>query len=159
MAKSTVDISKADEALAKIVRDVGIDGKRIVAKEMQEMAVFNFPQAVFRFYPEVLRVRTGRLRQSFTGFAEQAGDGVWRVGMRSRNVEYARIQHDGGQINRGNPILPRNKKALFWEGAEHPVRRVNNPGFIPATKFFEKPMSKEVVPMIKRIKDKIGFRR
>ena len=28
-------------------------------------------------------------------------------------------------------ILPNEKKALFWEGAMHPVRRVNHPGNKP----------------------------
>ncbi len=27
-----------------------------------------------------------------------------------------------------HPILPVNKKALYWPGAEHPVRRVEHPG-------------------------------
>lgn len=28
-------------------------------------------------------------------------------------------------------ILPRDKKALYWPGADHPVRRVNHPGTKP----------------------------
>jgi hypothetical protein len=28
-------------------------------------------------------------------------------------------------------ILPRNKKALHWPGADHPVARVNHPGTAP----------------------------
>src|SRR5438045_9414987 len=28
-------------------------------------------------------------------------------------------------------ILPKDKKALYWPGAEHPVRRVNHPGTKP----------------------------
>jgi hypothetical protein len=28
-------------------------------------------------------------------------------------------------------ILPRNKKALHWPGADHPVARVNHPGTPP----------------------------
>ncbi len=158
MAKSVVDIENVGDALNKIVRDLGIDGKRIIAQEIQRMGTFAFPQAVARFYPTVLRVRSGRLRQSFEGFSEQASPTQWRIGMRSRNVVYATIQHDGGKTP-PHEILPRHKKALFWEGAAHPVRRVNHPGStIPATKFFEKPMLQEVDPMIKRIKDKIGFR-
>lgn len=157
MAK-TVDISNAGDALNEIIKNVGIDGKRVIAEELQRMGTFVFPQAVFRFYPTVLRVRSGRLRQSFEGFSERASDTEWSIGMRSRNVAYARIQHDGGKTP-PHVILPRNKKALFWEGAAHPVRRVNHPGStIPATKFFEKPMNEEVQPMIDRILKRIGFR-
>lgn len=34
-------------------------------------------------------------------------------------------------LERGNPphvIFPKNKQALYWEGAAHPVRKVNHPG-------------------------------
>jgi len=40
-------------------------------------------------------------------------------------------QHHAIGLERGNPphvILPKNKKALYWEGAAHPVRKVNHPG-------------------------------
>lgn len=159
MGKSVVDIEHAGAALRKIVADVGIDGKRVVFKEMQNMARYKFPQAVMRFYPTVLRVRSGRLRQSFEGFMEEAGETSMRIGMRSRNVEYATIQHDGGKTP-PHVIEPRHKKALYWEGARHPVRRVNHPGStIKATKFFSRPMQDEIDPMLKRIKDKIKFRK
>jgi len=162
MGKAIVDIAKIDQEMIKLISELSTDAKRVMAKELQNMAIFEFPQAVASFYPSGqthLKVRTGRLRMSFEGFSEDRGGGWWRVGMRSRNVEYARIQHDGGKTA-PHTILPRNKKALSWEGAKHPVRRVNHPGStIRPAKFFEKPMKKEVDPMIKRIRDDIGFRR
>ncbi|GAA0705356.1 hypothetical protein GCM10010193_70530 [Kitasatospora atroaurantiaca] len=39
-----------------------------------------------------------------------------------RPVEYGSAAHD---------IRPRHKKALFWEGAAHPVGRVRHPGTAP----------------------------
>lgn len=40
------------------------------------------------------------------------------------NTPYARRVHDGsGQVI----IRPRNKKALYWNGARHPVKRVVQP--------------------------------
>lgn len=90
---------------------------------------------------------------------EKVDETSFRIGMRSRNVAYATIQHDGGKTA-PHVILPRHKKALFWQGAEHPVRRVNHPGStIPATKFFSEPMTREAGTMLKRIKDKVGFRK
>lgn len=40
-------------------------------------------------------------------------------------VKYARWVEEG---TGPHVILPRNKKALFWPGADHPVRMVNHPG-------------------------------
>lgn len=40
----------------------------------------------------------------------------------------------GGILRAGAPrhdIFPRTKKALYWPGAEHPVRMVDHPGFRP----------------------------
>ncbi len=158
MTRSVIDIENVGKSLTDIVRNLSIDGKRVVAEEMMYMARYGFPQAVLRFYPTVLKVRTGRLRQSFEGFSERADDKNWRIGMRSRNVEYATIQHDGGKTP-PCVIKPRNKKALYWSGAKHPVKSVNHPGStIKATKFFSKPMTDEIDPMIKRILSKVEFR-
>lgn len=38
---------------------------------------------------------------------------------------YSKAVHDG---TRAHTIYPSAKRALFWPGAEHPVRRVNHPG-------------------------------
>ncbi len=43
----------------------------------------------------------------------------------SFSVKYARWVEEG---TLPHVILPRNKKALFWPGADHPVRMVNHPG-------------------------------
>ncbi len=45
-------------------------------------------------------------------------------------------------------IRPKNKKALFWPGADHPVKKVNHPG-LKARPFFE-PAIKESLPFIQR---------
>jgi len=41
------------------------------------------------------------------------------------NVKYAIFVHEG---TRPHIITPRNKKALYWKGAMHPVKRVMHPG-------------------------------
>ncbi|MEW5726059.1 MAG: phage virion morphogenesis protein, partial [Thermodesulfobacteriota bacterium] len=51
------------------------------------------------------------------------------------NVLYAAILQFGGRTN-PKVIEPKRKKALFWPGAAHPVKRVNHPGsVIPARPF------------------------
>lgn len=67
--------------------------------------------------------RTGRLRDSLR--AEVQGK-VLRVG--SLDCNYATDVELG---TAAHVILPRNKKALFWPGADHPVARVNHPGTPP----------------------------
>lgn len=66
--------------------------------------------------------RTGYLLHSFL---ERRGR-LW--GSWGPNVYYAVYVHEG---TRPHVILPKFKEALFWEGAEHPVKRVNHPGTKP----------------------------
>lgn len=69
------------------------------------------------------QVRTGRLRASITHELLHDGQGlVARIGT---NVEYARHVEEGTEPHR---IEARNKKALHWKGAAHPVFAVNHPG-------------------------------
>ena len=67
--------------------------------------------------------RTAHARQSINGGAEMVGSNI--VMHISHGVRYGRY------LEQGTPphtILPRHKKALYWAGAEHPVKRVNHPG-------------------------------
>lgn len=65
-------------------------------------------------------VQTGRLRNSIVVAKE---NGVWVVGT---NLEYAKYVELGVDEH---VIRPKNKKALYWQGAPHPVKKVNHPGF------------------------------
>lgn len=72
-------------------------------------------------------VRTGTLRAS--GFVERPKITGKRIrvemGFGGPAAKYARYVHDG---TRPHIIRPRTKKALYWEGAPHPVRFVRHPG-------------------------------
>lgn len=69
---------------------------------------------------------SGRLRRSYI---YRASTGQLLVGS---NVIYAAIHQFGGKT-KPHTIRPRNKKALFWAGASHPMKAVNHPGsVIPA---------------------------
>lgn len=67
--------------------------------------------------------KTGRLAESIIS---EVHDKVLRVG--SRDVNYATDVEMG---TAPHVILPRNKKALHWPDARHPVARVNHPGTQP----------------------------
>lgn len=67
-------------------------------------------------------VDTGRLRSSIVSRAENSGRTVGYVV--GTNVVYARV------VEFGRPemdIFPKNKKALYWPGARHPVAKVHSP--------------------------------
>lgn len=68
---------------------------------------------------ENIPFKTGDLRKSIT--VCPAGPGRATVGS---NLPYARAVHDGRpRIT----IRPKNKKALRWKGAAHPVKQVTQP--------------------------------
>ena len=51
--------------------------------------------------------------------------GNMEVTVHTSNVKYARLVEEG---TRPHIIRPKNKKALYWEGARRPVRSVRHPG-------------------------------
>lgn len=71
-------------------------------------------------------VDTGRLRSSIVHRAEDRGR-FYTVTV-GTNVNYADDVEYGTAPHR---IYPRNKKALYWPGAAHPVAYVDHPGTRP----------------------------
>ena len=65
-------------------------------------------------------VVTGHLRRSI---ATKMGD--LEAIIHTSNVKYAVIVEKG---SKPHIIRPKNKKALYWEGAKRPVKLVNHPG-------------------------------
>jgi len=71
----------------------------------------------------IMPIKTGELRESTDAFEDRGSIVVGPVAPHA--VPVAR----GVKAGKINPILPRNKKALFWPGASHPVKAVyNHPG-------------------------------
>ena len=83
-------------------------------------------------------VKTGHLRRGVT-----TDIGNMEVTVHTSNIKYARGVEEG---TRPHTIRAKNKKALYWKGAKHPIKSVRHPGsrakpfLIPA---FEK--EKEVI--------------
>lgn len=80
--------------------------------------------------------RTAHARQSINGGAEILGDMV-RIHI-AHGVKYGRYLEKGTPAHE---ILPHGKKALYWNGAPHPVKAVHHPGtksmpaVLPAAEF------------------------
>lgn len=72
-------------------------------------------------------VDTGRLRSSIVHRVEERGARFYDVTV-GTNVSYAEDVEKGTRPHR---IYPRNKRALYWPGAAHPVAYVDHPGTRP----------------------------
>ncbi len=151
----TVKIENIDKHMGTMLSNLAKKNKKLVGSVVADLPRKMLVNA-YRFYFTVLHVRTGRLRKSFAAVARSAGDGTWMLGLRS-DVEYAKILHDGGKTP-AHVIEPKNKQALFWPGAKHPVKRVNHPGSTIAPRFFFKiPIEEEAQIAVKGLKRKIKW--
>ena len=65
-------------------------------------------------------VKTGHLRRGIT-----TDIGNMEVTVHTSNVKYARLVEEG---TRPHIIRAKNKKALYWKGAKHPIKSVRHPG-------------------------------
>lgn len=67
--------------------------------------------------------RTAHARQSLNSGLEVQGDTF--ILYVAHGVRYGRYLESGTPAH---VILPKHKKALYWAGASHPVKKVNHPG-------------------------------
>jgi len=90
-------------------------------------------------------VDTGAFRSSIMHVADADSTIVYS------DIEYAPHLEYG---TRPHKIKPSSKKALYWEGADHPVKMVNHPGtreYAP----FRKGLLDSTEAVVKHVKDKI----
>lgn len=91
-------------------------------------------------------VKTGNLRRNVT-----TSFGNMEAKVHTSNTKYARRVEEG---TRPHIIRPKNKKALYWKGANRPVKFVNHPGsrakpfLMPA---FEKEKNNFINDILKKI--------
>ena len=104
--------------------------------------------------PQKLGVVSGRLRSSI-GYLLRPGSKKMTAEV-GTIVEYAAI-HEYGGVTRAHTILPKNKKALFWPGARHPVKLVQHPGSKMPERPFVEPGVKESIPKIERLLESVGY--
>lgn len=120
----------------------------LVATQMVKEAVGEAALNVQREARRRCPVDTGRLRSSIrptfhdNGLAAEVGTDV----AYAADVEYGTAPHE---------IRPKRKKALFWKGADHPVRRVKHPG-TRARPFLFPAWEQERPQFLARIKKALG---
>ena len=93
-------------------------------------------------------VITGHLRRSI---ATKMGD--LEATIHTSNVKYAVIVEKG---SKAHVIRPKNKKALYWKGATHPVKQVNHPGS-KAKPYLEPAFESEKDKFIENLKEAIKW--
>ena len=92
-------------------------------------------------------VKTGHLRRGIT-----TDVGNMEVTVHTSNIKYARGVEEG---TRPHVIKAKNKKALYWKGAKHPVKSVRHPGsrakpfLIPAFEKEKEVLIKDLEKVIK----------
>lgn len=93
-------------------------------------------------------VKTGHLRRGITNFRRGMTATV-----HTSNIKYASMVEKG---TKAHIIRPKNKKALYWKGASHPVKQVNHPGS-KAKPYLIPAFDKEVPYFVEKLKETIGW--
>ena len=141
-----IDTSEIDKFVIDL-KDTSENIRSDVQKVLKKSG-FNIEARAKRNISNNGSVKTGHLRRGIT-----TDIGNMEVTVHTSNIKYARGVEEG---TRPHTIRAKNKKALYWKGAKHPVKSVRHPGskakpyLIPA---FEK--EKEV--LIKDLKKVIEW--
>ena len=131
-----IDTSEIDKFVIDL-KDASENIRSDVQKVLKKIG-FNIEARAKRNITNNGSVKTGHLRRGVT-----TDIGNMEVTVHTSNIKYARGVEEG---TRPHTIRAKNKKALYWKGAKHPVKSVRHPGsrakpfLIPA---FEK--EKEVI--------------
>ena len=93
-------------------------------------------------------VKTGHLRRSIS---TKMGD--MEATIHTSNLKYAPMVEFG---TRPHIIRAKNKKALYWKGATHPVKQVNHPGS-KAKPYLIPAFDKEVPYFVEKLKEVVEW--
>ena len=93
-------------------------------------------------------VKTGHLRRGIT-----ANIGNMEATVHTSNIKYASMVEKG---TKAHIIKPKNKKALYWKGASHPVKQVNHPGS-KAKPYLIPAFDKEVPYFVEKLKEVVEW--
>ena len=94
-----------------------------IAEGTLEQAILQVPEILAAYtIPPIVPYKTGQLSMTFFSTVSNL-TATWGPTVHyAADVEFGTGPH---------VILPVNKKALYWRGASHPVKKVNHPGTAP----------------------------
>ena len=107
----STDLNKFSVILRELPDEIKNDVRKVVKN-----SAFN----IERNAKSSASVKTGHLRRSIS---TKIGD--MEATIHTSNLKYAPMVEFG---TRPHIIRAKNKKALYWKGASHPVKQVNHPG-------------------------------
>ena len=107
----STDLNKFSVILRELPDEIKNDVRKVVKN-----SAFN----IERNAKSSVNVNTGHLRRSIS---TKMGD--MEAIIHTSNLKYAPMVEFG---TRPHIIRAKNKKALYWKGASHPVKQVNHPG-------------------------------
>ena len=105
------DLNKFSVILRELPDEIKNDVRKVI-----KSSAFN----IERNAKSNVNVKTGHLRRSIS---TKMGD--MEATIHTSNLKYAPMVEFG---TRPHIIRAKNKKALYWKGATHPVKQVNHPG-------------------------------
>ena len=113
-----IDTSEIDKFVIDL-KDTSENIRSDVQKVLKKSG-FNIEARAKRNISNNGSVKTGHLRRGIT-----TDVGNMEVTVHTSNIKYARGVEEG---TRPHTIRAKNKKALYWKGAKHPVKSVRHPG-------------------------------
>ena len=93
-------------------------------------------------------VDTGHLRRGIGNFRRGM-----TVTVHTSNIKYAVMVEKG---TKAHIIKPKDKKALYWKGATHPVKKVNHPGS-KAKPYLIPAFEKEIPYFVENLKEVVKW--
>ena len=109
------DLNKFSVDVGKLSSEIEEDVKKVVKN-----SAFNIERNAKSNLTKNKSVDTGHLRQGISTDVK----GLEAI-IHTSNIKYAPGVEYG---TRAHIIRAKNKKALYWKGAKHPVKQVNHPG-------------------------------
>ena len=141
-----INTSEIDKFAVEVIK-LSSKSRDNVQKAIKKSA-FNIESQAKKNLASNKSVVTGHLRRSV---ATQMGD--LEATIHTSNVKYAVIVEKG---SKAHVIRPKNKKALYWKGASHPVKQVNHPGS-KAKPYLEPAFESEKDKFIENLKEAIKW--
>lgn len=141
-----VDTSELDRFSVSLVKMSSETENK--TKQVLKNSAFNIEKDAKSNLTSNKSVKTGHLRR---GIATNIGN--MEATIHTSNIKYASMVEKG---TKAHIIKPKNKKALYWKGASHPVKQVNHPGS-KAKPYLIPAFEKEIPYFIDKLKETIEW--
>ena len=137
------DLNKLTVSLRKLSDEAESNANKVIKD-----SAFNIQRNAMSNLASNGSVKTGHLRRSIS-----VDMGNLEATIHTSNVKYAVMVEKG---TKAHIIKPKNKKALYWKGASHPVKQVNHPGS-KAKPYLIPAFEKEVPYFVEKLKDVVKW--